>query len=146
MGGRISTKVIIHRTTPIQFHVSGLHQEPFSLSETMTPKHPLILGLPWMELHNLQISWPEKEIMRCSEYCFHHCLLYPSLAIASTTIEPRPAPPVHILKEYLALLDIFSKTKAKDLSPHQPYSCAIDLLPGTTPPCNRAHPLYLVEQ
>ena len=40
----------------------------------------------------------------------------------------------NIPREYWDLEEVFSKTRAKDLPPHRPYDCAIDLLPGTTPP------------
>lgn len=36
--------------------------------------------------------------------------------------------------EYLDLLEVFSKARATSLPLHHPYDCAIDLLPGTTPP------------
>ncbi|XP_061629564.1 uncharacterized protein LOC133478053 [Phyllopteryx taeniolatus] len=38
---------------------------------------------------------------------------------------------------YQDIKDVFSKSKAKSLPPHRPYDCAIDLLPGTTPPRGR---------
>ncbi|XP_056157044.1 uncharacterized protein LOC130131387 [Lampris incognitus] len=40
---------------------------------------------------------------------------------------------------YWALKEVFNKSKAKSLRPHRPYDCAIDLLPGTTPPKERLY-------
>ncbi|XP_061625369.1 uncharacterized protein LOC133476250 [Phyllopteryx taeniolatus] len=38
---------------------------------------------------------------------------------------------------YHDIKEVFSKSKAKSLPPHRPYACAVDLLPGTTPPRGR---------
>ncbi len=35
----------------------------------------------------------------------------------------------------------FSKSRAASLPPHRPYDCAIDLLPGTTPPKGKLYSL-----
>ncbi|KAF7657497.1 hypothetical protein LDENG_00026390 [Lucifuga dentata] len=43
--------------------------------------------------------------------------------------------------EYADLRDVFSKAKVSTLQPHRPYDCAIDLLPGTTPPRGRLYSL-----
>ncbi len=43
--------------------------------------------------------------------------------------------------EYLDLNGVFSKSRAASLPPHHPYDCAIDLLPGTSPPKGK---LYLL--
>nr|XP_046235229.1 methionine-R-sulfoxide reductase B3 isoform X1 [Scatophagus argus] len=42
---------------------------------------------------------------------------------------------------YLDLKQVFSKAKATSLPPHRPYDCAIDLLPGTSPPRGRLYSL-----
>lgn len=51
----ISTGTITQCTAPIQLHVSGLHQQHITFLVTITSKHPVNLGLPWMQLHNPQI-------------------------------------------------------------------------------------------
>ena len=40
---------------------------------------------------------------------------------------------------------VFSKTKAVQLPPHRPWDCAIELLPGTTPPKSQVFPLSIPE-
>ena len=47
--------------------------------------------------------------------------------------------------EYHALLEVFSKARATSRPPHRPYDCAIDLLPGTTPPRGRLYSLSVPE-
>ncbi len=43
--------------------------------------------------------------------------------------------------EYCDLCAVFSKYRATSLPPHRPYNCAIDLLPGTSPPKGRLYSL-----
>lgn len=38
---------------------------------------------------------------------------------------------------YYPYQEVFSKRRATTLSPHRPYDCAIDLIPGTIPPRGR---------
>lgn len=63
--------------------------------------------------------------------------------IASTSIE---SPETTKGSSSLSIL-IFKRCSAKlSLSPHCPYDCAIDLLPGTTTPQNRIYLLSRTEQ
>ncbi len=48
--------------------------------------------------------------------------------------------------EYLDLKEVFSKSRAASLPPHRPYDCAIDLLPGTSPPKGRLYSLSAPER
>ncbi len=41
---------------------------------------------------------------------------------------------------------MFSKSRAASLPPHRPYDCAIDLLPGTSPPKGRLYLLSVPER
>lgn len=50
------------------------------------------------------------------------------------------------LPEYPDLRQVFSKSEAISLLPHRPYDCAIDLLPGTTPPGTTPFALFLLLQ
>lgn len=54
-------------------------------------------------------------------------------------------PPV-IPSKYQDLKEVFNKAKASGLSLHHPYDCAIELLPGATPPHNRIYPMSMAEQ
>ncbi|XP_059363015.1 uncharacterized protein LOC132101812 [Carassius carassius] len=44
-------------------------------------------------------------------------------------------------EEYCDLRQVFSKSRAVSLPPHRPYDCAINLLPGTSPPRGRLYSL-----
>ena len=39
-----------------------------------------------------------------------------------------------IFQEYQDLKEVFNKARATSLPPHRPYDCAVNLLPGTSPP------------
>lgn len=54
--------------------------------------------------------------------------------------------PVKIPPEYQDLREVFSKEKASKLPLHWPYDCAIELLPGTSPPLSWVYPLSIAEQ
>ena len=46
---------------------------------------------------------------------------------------------------YHDLEEVFSKERAATLPPHRPYDCAIDLLPGTSPPRGRLYSFSVTE-
>ncbi|KAI2646204.1 Transposon Tf2-9 polyprotein [Labeo rohita] len=48
--------------------------------------------------------------------------------------------------EYLDLKEVFSKSRAASLPPHRPYDCAIELLPGTSPPKGKLYSLSIPER
>lgn len=132
--GPIGTGKVTHRTEPIAMQVSALHHEQSTLLVTKTNRHEMILGAPWLFLHDPTTSWKKGEIIRWSPHCLNNCLKSPSLRLGSTTIEsPEAKIRVLIPDVYHKFQDIFSKKKASGLPPHCPYDCTIDLLPGTSP-------------
>ncbi len=48
--------------------------------------------------------------------------------------------------EYRDLREVFSKSRAASLPPHRPYDCAIDLLPGKSPPKGKLYSLSVPER
>lgn len=57
------------------------------------------------------------------------------MALHSTSVESHHAHhPVHIPSEYLPAAEVFSAVKVACLPPHRLWDCAIELLPGVTPP------------
>ncbi|KAI7806903.1 Pol polyprotein [Triplophysa rosa] len=49
-------------------------------------------------------------------------------------------------EEYHVLRSVFCRSRATSLPPHRPYDCAIDLLPGTSPPKGRLFSLSAPER
>jgi len=54
-GRTIASGAITHETTPLELHI-GKHAKKIVLNIISTPHHPIILGLPWLETHNLIID------------------------------------------------------------------------------------------
>ncbi len=114
----------------------------------------VILLCTWIVLHSPEIRWDSCEVTRWSEYCHQHCLsVLPKLLgrsltaqIASTSIEsPASLETPSIPPDYAAFQDVFSKQAATHLQHHQPWDCAIDLLPGAKLPKGQVYPLSIPE-
>ncbi len=140
-GRPLGTGHIKFTTKDITMRTGSLHTESIRLFAIESPQKPIILGLPWLELHNPCISWPTRQIVQWSETCRKHCLLLPS----HSRIPPKSRkenPAVQGLPiEYHDLCEAFSKSKASQLPPHRPSDCAIDLLSGAVPTRGRIFPL-----
>ncbi|TWW68233.1 hypothetical protein D4764_19G0000310 [Takifugu flavidus] len=65
---------ITHRTSPVQLLISGNHHETiqFHILDFLNP--PLILGYPWLQLHNPHIDWSTRAIREWSSSCHLRCL------------------------------------------------------------------------
>lgn len=96
-GTPIGGGVISHSAWPISIQVSALHHETIILCLTVSTRHPVILGLPWLARHSPQISWADQQITQWSPYCVHNCLRGPTVSVATTTVEsPLSHVPVNI--------------------------------------------------
>ena len=125
----------VHLATPlVKVLISGNHQEEMKLLVLKSPRMPLVLGRPWLRLHNPQVDWSRGLITGWSPGCHATCLQSaagPLLPPQSSMVIPpdlSSVPP-----EYHDLGEVFSKSRATSLPPHRSYDCAIDLLPGTSP-------------
>lgn len=123
-------------TEDLQLSTGVLHTETIRLFVSQSPQNPIILGLPWLELHNPSISWTKKQITQWSDFCLHNCLHDMPVKKRSETSLTDPLPSV-----YQDLAEAFSKVKASYLPPHRVSDCAIDLLPGSQPPKGSIFPL-----
>ena len=122
-------------TVPVNLLVSGNHHESISLLVISSPLSPVILGYPWLKIHNPQIDWATGRVISWSTHCLSHCLRSAQSPRASE-LSSTSAPPdlSSVPKEYHDLGVVFSKSHALSLPPHRPYDCAIDLLPGSPLP------------
>ncbi|KAK3518488.1 hypothetical protein QTP70_001478 [Hemibagrus guttatus] len=96
------------------------HSERITLFVICSPAHPVILDLPWLQLHDPP------------------CLTTNVESPGTDTIITLPL-------DYNDLGEVFSKENGTHLLPHQPWDCAIDLLPNAMPPKSRIYPLSLPE-
>ncbi|KAI2668804.1 Transposon Tf2-11 polyprotein [Labeo rohita] len=133
---------ILRTTTDLSLWIQPSHQETIRFFIITSPQSPIILGYPWLNQHEPSIAWATRTITHWSPQCQQHCL--------QTTTHPRDTPGIHsnpsaIPSVYHDLLEAFSRSKATRLPPHRPGDCAIDLVPGATPPRGRVFPLSRAE-
>ena len=137
---------ISHRTIPVTLTISGNHSENIQFFISHAPTAPLVLGRPWLNLHNPHISWSTGRILGWSETCHATCL---RSALSPSCRPPHsPSPPdlQGIPTMYHDLARVFSKDHALSLPPHCPYDCAIDLLRGAPLPVGRLYNLSIPEK
>ncbi len=141
LGGRPLT-TITHVTPFVSLSLSGNHQELIELFIIDSPRVPLVLGLPWLLKHNPHIDWVNKSILAWSQSCHVSCLgaAFPAVSVSCVS-QADPPELTGVPAEYYDLRAVFSKSRATSLPPHRPYDCAIDLLPGTSPPKGRLYSL-----
>lgn len=133
---------IAHVTEPLELHINE-HKECMNFYLFKSPSHALILGYPWLLIHNPQVNWKTGKIMGWGDNCAHHGVAAVSQETNSTTVNIVSVAPT-IDSEfpdlsfapscYHHLHEVFNKTKAMSLPPHRAYDCAIDLIPGSTIP------------
>lgn len=149
LDGRLLAKVT-HCTEPLTIMLSGNHREVIQFKILSAPTTPLILGHPWLTLHNPVIDWKEGRVSSWSNYCHAHCLLSALSPAEGDTLPVSPDPDIpdlsHVPEVYRDLHEVFSKSKALSLPPHRPYDCAIDLIPGSKFPSSRLYNLSRPER
>ncbi|KAL2089934.1 hypothetical protein ACEWY4_014622 [Coilia grayii] len=131
---------ITHITEAVGMLTSGNHRERIRFHLLSSPSVPIVLGLPWLRLHNPRIDWRRGDVFEWGVECHQSCL---RSAAPSTPSAPASTPPdiSNVPVCYHDLLEVFSKAKATSLPPHRPYDCAIDLIPGAIPPRGRLYSL-----
>lgn len=116
--GTVPTLSLTH---PVSMCISSLHHKLISLLGTDTPKHPILLVIPWLHLHNPCILWSRLEITKWSEYSIQHCLQYPCAFLSSTsTKSPYFNISIHFPEEYHKFRDMFSKASSQQPTSSSP--------------------------
>ncbi|KAL0172725.1 hypothetical protein M9458_033036, partial [Cirrhinus mrigala] len=137
---------IHYQTKTVKLQVGLLHQENITLYVVDSPKYEVILGFPWLSIHDPAISWFQGELTRWSQFCMTNCFPIQPQPCLTTSIEsPDTQVKITIPSYYQDLSEVFSKTKATQLPPHRPWDCAIDLLPNAMPTKSRVYPLSRME-
>ncbi|KAL0195007.1 hypothetical protein M9458_008579, partial [Cirrhinus mrigala] len=137
---------ITSQTKTLKLQVGLLHLESITLYIVDSPKYEIILGFPWLSIHDPAISWYRGELTHWSQFCIQNCLPVKPQPCLTTSIEsPVTQVKITIPTHYHDLSEVFSKTRATQLPPHCPWDCAIDLLPNAMPPKCRVYPLSWTE-
>ena len=165
-GRPIASGDIVEESEPIRV-VLGHLASIISFNIIRSPKHPIVLGLPWFELHNLRIDWTKRTIedtqeerTKVSSDTRPHKLSTISLcqlraeggtedmfvfAIVATPSSTLQEGDIKLPDRYKEFSDVFDKVKANTLPEHRPYDCPIDLQPGKEPPWGPIYNLSPVE-
>ncbi len=142
----LSLPSITHSTGPVRFITSGNHIETIHFLLTDTPVTPVVLGHPWLVLHNPHLNWSQNSILSWSEGCHAACLLSACPSVSCSVFQDEHMDLSNVPSKYRDLKGVFSKSRAASLPPHRPYDCAIDLLPGTSPPKGKLYSLSAPER
>lgn len=148
-GGRIPSQgTVSHVTLPIKLVLSGNHHEEITFNLITAPNTPVILGFPWLTLHNPQVDWSAGRIASWSPFCHSNCLqsaLPPAGCATKDTCTELPDLSA-IPSDYHVLREVFRKDLALSLPPHRPYDCEIKLLPDAPLPTSRLYNLSKPER
>uniref|UniRef100_A0A8C1LRZ5 Gypsy retrotransposon integrase-like protein 1 n=1 Tax=Cyprinus carpio TaxID=7962 RepID=A0A8C1LRZ5_CYPCA len=133
---------ITHSTRFITLTLSGNHAEEIRFLLIHSPSTPLVLGHTWLVKHNPHIDWTLNSVLAWSPFCLSQCL-GPAFSpvMSCSVLQEEPVSLANVPEAYHDLRAVFSKSRASSLPPHRPYDCAIDLLPGTSPPRGRLYSL-----
>ncbi|KAL0186165.1 hypothetical protein M9458_017835, partial [Cirrhinus mrigala] len=151
-GKPLGRGVVRYSSPFITLQIGLFHHEDLRFLVLEDSTVDIILGRPWLQVHQPEIHWDPCDIIRWSQKCSTQCMSLPPhprsihTTVASTQIEsPEPVFMPEIPAEYRAYQDVFSKLAATQLPPHRPWDCAIDLLPGAQLPKGRIYPLSIPE-
>lgn len=127
---------ITQQTVPIPLQIGLFHTDMISFYVIPAPRYEIILGYPWLALHDPLISWQNNEVVSWSTHCHANCLNVPlPKPCLTTSIESQETKAITPIPEcYASFQEVVSKTKAEQLPPHREWDCAIDLLPNAMPP------------
>ena len=133
-------------TGPITLITSGNHTETISFLLMHSPVAPIVLGHPWLVKHNPRVDWGSDSVSMWSESCHGSCLVSACSSVSVSVFQEKATDLSNVPAEYLDLKEVFSKSRAASLPPHRPYDCAIDLVPGKSPPKGKLDSLFVPER
>ncbi|KAI2653996.1 Transposon Tf2-9 polyprotein [Labeo rohita] len=145
LNGQTLPKITL-TTDPITLTVSGNHSESIPFYILDSPHAPVVLGHPWLVKHNPRIDWQLKSVSEWSIKCLESCLVSACPSVSTSMFQEKAVDLCNVPVEYLDLKEVFSKSRAASLPPHRPYDCAIELLPGTSPPKGKLYSLSIPER
>ncbi len=87
-----------------------------------------------------------KSVSAWSSHCHKSCLVSACPSVSVPVFQEEAGDLSNVPTEYLDLKEVFSKSRAASLPLHRPYDCAIELLPGTSPPKGKLYSLSAPER
>jgi hypothetical protein len=77
-GRPISSGDITHTTT-VNLWINK-HQEELPMFVTQLGHYPIVLSIPWMDFHDINIRFRSRTVTFGSQYCSTHCTPFPTVA------------------------------------------------------------------
>lgn len=71
-GKPLATPTITHETVPLTIKI-GDHKETLVFDVAKLGHYPIVLGVPWLKLHNPAINWSAQTMTFPSQHCRLHC-------------------------------------------------------------------------
>ena len=149
-GRLLSSGVITEETTSLELTV-GSHREVITFDLISSPRHPVILGLSWLVMHNPIVDWRRHSInfsprgsdedhntFEVGHACNNNSADVTTSHEGSCHMKVQAVigvdSPNSIPSKYREFSDVFEKCNADRLPEHRPYDCPIDLIDGACPP------------
>lgn len=106
--------LLTHQTTPFELQIGLFHRERLAFYVISSSSKPVVLGLPWLQLHDPCISWKAGDILKWSTYCVKNCFHdHTPCPCLSTSVESPESSSLRTLpREYQDLREVFSKEKS----------------------------------
>lgn len=121
----ISSGYVTQETPPLPVISSSQHKELLSLDAITSPLFPVILGLPWLQAHNPQISWMSEEVKFLSQCSQRHCISEPLGApVTLLCMDSDPGALQSVPEPYHQFLNVFSNWGADILPSHRVHMTA----------------------
>ncbi|CAJ0964139.1 unnamed protein product [Ranitomeya imitator] len=122
--------------TQLTMCMAPAHQEAIRFLVLHNLHDVVVLGLPWLQVHNPVLDWKSMSVSSWGCQGVHGDV--PFLSISSST----PSEVPEFLSDYR---DVFDEPKSRALPPHGDCDCAIDLIPGSKFPKGRLFNLSVAE-
>ncbi|CAJ0950214.1 unnamed protein product [Ranitomeya imitator] len=122
--------------TQLTMCMAPAHQEVIRFLVLHNLHDVVVLGLPWLQVHNPVLDWKSMSVSSWGCQGVHGDV--PFLSISSST----PSEVPEFLSDYR---DVFDEPKSDTLPPHRDCDCAIDLIPGSKFPKGRLFNLSVPE-
>jgi hypothetical protein len=159
-GRPLASGDIVEETQPLKVTL-GDQVSNVIFNIIQNPTNPVILGLPWFELHNPDIDWhsrrissrPRKRTTNQPRHLFLGAKAFIQTAKQNVAYAvyavPMSIPKEEMIEDippqYQDFKDVFEKKNADLLPKHRPYDCAIELQEGTQPPFGPIYNLLQTE-
>jgi hypothetical protein len=125
----------------------GTHVEQITLDVVPLGKHAIIIGMPWLQVHNPHLDWVTRKVTFGSEYCKENCIGFSEedteeleiMEISVVSEQEKSSIP----EDYHDLLETFDIERAQSMPKSRGvFDFKIDLTPGAELP-RPAKPYHL---